>query len=139
MLIIIQFMTVIFNILPVSYAQMIISPSPDKLLNLCRGEEVSITCETRGSSFLAWTSYEYIGLGGIWLVFYNTINYVGDTLHSPVNLNTSATLVNKTVENGVPVLVSTLHIRALSGFLNSSVICLNDTDGGANTRIQVVN
>ena len=52
------------------------------------------TCETRGSTVLAWTSDEYIEAGGN---EFATFNNVGDTHTSPVNHNTVA-LINKTSE-----------------------------------------
>ena len=51
------------------YTQRIISPQPSELQNLCPGEEVNITCETRGSPILAWTSDEYIEQSGSYLEF----------------------------------------------------------------------
>ena len=86
---------------------------------VCPGVIVTFTCETRGSSALAWASDEYIASDGSRLEF-ATFNSIGDRRTSPVNLNTVATLVNKT--DGI--LVSELHIKALSQFLNSSVACI---------------
>ena len=105
---------------------------------LCPGEIVIFTCETRGSTILAWTSDEYIEPGGTRLEL-ATFNDVGDTRTSPVNLNTVATLISETRESGIDVLVSTLRIRALSEFLDSSVTCIH-VDGGTmnTTRIQVL-
>ena len=97
---------------------------------------MTFTCETRGSPILAWTSDEYIERGGTQLEF-ATFNDVNDTRISPVNSKTIATLIANFEENGVRVLRSTLRIRALSGFLNSSVNCLGD--GTMNTsRILVI-
>ena len=93
---------------------------------------MTFTCETRGSPILAWTSNEYIERGGTQLEF-ATFNDVGDTRISPVNPNTIATLIAKFYENGIGVLRSTLRIRALSEFLNSSVNCLHIVDGTMNT------
>ena len=107
---------------------------------LCPGEIVIFTCETRGSTILAWTSDEYIESGGTRLVL-ATFNDIGDTSRSPVtvNSNTIATLINKTRENGVDVLVSTLRIRAVSEFLDSSVTCIHVDGGTTNTaRVQVL-
>ena len=105
---------------------------------LCPGQVVIFTCETRGSPILAWTSEEYIEQGGTQLEF-ATFNAVNFTRVSPVNPNTIATLIENRNESGVRVLVSTLHIRTLSGFLDSSVTCMHIGDGTTNTsRVQVV-
>ena len=89
---------------------------------LCPGDIATFTCETRGSYILVWSSDEYIGSSGTQLEFL-TIDIVGRVLVSPINPNTFATLISNTIEDGVRVLVSTLRIRALSQFLNSSVTC----------------
>ena len=105
---------------------------------LCPGEIVIFTCETRGSTILAWTSDEYIEPGGTRLEL-ATFNDVGDIRTSPVNSNTVATLIDETNENGVDILVSTLRIKAVSEFLDSSVTCIH-VDGGTmnTTRVQVL-
>ena len=114
------------------YTQRIISPQPSELQNLCPGEEVNITCETRGSPILAWTSDEYIEQSGSYLEF-TPFNNVGETRVSPVNPNTVATLINKTVEDGVQVLVPQLRITAQSQFMNPSVTCIDVGWGSQNT------
>ena len=117
-------------------AQRIISPQPGEFQNLCPGEEVNITCETRGSLLIAWASEEYIGTA-IWLEF-TTFNSIGDTV-TLMNPNTVATLINKTVEEGIEVLVSQLRITTLSQFMNSSVTCINVRIGTRNsTRLHVL-
>ena len=82
------------------YTQTIISPQPSELQNLCLGEEVNITRETRGSAVLAWASEKYIEAGAAQLEFLITDN-IGVTRASPVNPNTVATLIKNTNENGV--------------------------------------
>ena len=114
------------------YTQRIISPQPSELQNLCPGEEVTITCKTRGSALLAWASEEYIGARGTRLEF-ATFNNIGDIRTSHMNPNTVATLINKTVEDGVQVLVSQLRITAQSQFMNPSVTCTNGRFGTQNT------
>ena len=120
------------------YTQRIISPQPGELQKFCPGEEVNITCETRGSSIIAWASNEYIEQGGTRLEF-AVFNNVGDTHVSPVNPNTIATLIKNTNKDGVSVLVSQLCVRVLSQFLNSSVTCINVSFGTQNTtRLHVL-
>ena len=103
-------------------------------MHLCPGDIVTFNCETRGSTILAWTSDEYIETGGTRLAF-GTFNSVGTEEISPLNPNTVATLISNTIEDGVPVLVSTLRIRALSQFLNSSVTCIHIGSGTTNTTM----
>ena len=118
--------------------QIIMRPQLKLLQDQCPGEIISITCETRGSPILAWTSDEYIEQGGTQLAF-GTFNAVNFTRVSPVNPNTIATLIENTVENGVSVLVSTLRIKALSAFLSSSVNCIHSGNGNTNSsRVQVI-
>ena len=120
------------------YTQRIISPQPSELQNLCLGEEVTITCETRGSIVLAWASEEYIGARGIQLEF-DTFSSIGDMRTSHMNPNTVATFINKTVEDGVRVLVSQFRITAQSQFMNPSVTCINVQFGTQNTtRLHVL-
>ena len=85
-------------------AQRIISPHLSELQNLCPGDEVTITCETRGSSVIAWSSDEYIGTNSQLEI--RIIDNIGDRCTSSVNPNTIATLINNTVEDGELVLVS---------------------------------
>ena len=120
------------------YTQRIVSPQPSELQNLCPGEEVTITCETRGSIVISWVIEEYIGARGTRLDF-AIFNDIGDTRASHMNPNTVATLINKTVEDGVQVLVSQLHITAQSQFMNPSVTCINGRFGTQNTtRLRVL-
>ena len=115
--------------------QRIISPQlhVSELQNVCPGEEVTFTCETRGSPVITWSSDEYIGIRGTQLQF-TIIDSVGTTRTSDhVNPNTVATLINVTNENGDDVLVSQLRIVALSGFLTSSVACIDGSSGAINT------
>lgn len=101
---------------------------------LCPGEVVVLTCRTRGSSALAWTSDEYIEPGGTRIEF-GTFNDIGQTKRSPINPNTVATLTRKTSEDGMDVLVSELRIITRSQFLNSSVTCIHVRNGTMSTRI----
>ena len=117
---------------PAGFTQMamIIKPQQDALEDLCPGEEVVITCETRGSPIIAWTSEEYIERGGTRLVF-GTFNGVGDMDTSPVNPNTVATLIRKANESNVQVLQSKLSIIVS---VNSNVTCMGN---GASTFIRI--
>jgi hypothetical protein len=99
-------------------SQRIISTQPAELHNLCPGQEVTITCETRGSQIIAWTSDEYIGRQGVQLEFLS-IDPVGVTRRTS---SAVASLINNTNDNGVTVLVSQLRII---GALSSSVACIN--------------
>ena len=119
------------------YTQRIVSPQPSELQNLCPGEEVTITCEIRGSPVLAWASEEYIGARGTRLEF-AAFDSIGDTRTSHMNPNTVATLINKTVEDGVQVLVSQLRITAQSQFMNPSVTCTNGRFGTNTTRLHIL-
>ena len=104
---------------------MITTTVTPKISNACPGEEVYITCVTRNSLLLLWTSDEYIGPGGIELEF-AIFNDIGDTVVSPINPNTVATLINNTNEDGMMVLVSQLRIVTSVNFSTSSVSCVNE-------------
>ena len=119
---------IITAITNVCVSQEITSPPLDSLRKLCPGDVVNITCVTRTSSILAWTSDEYIEKGGTQLVF-ATFNNVGDRKSSPINNNTFATLTAKFYEGTVPVLESQLHIIVSSTTTSSTVTCLHITYG----------
>jgi hypothetical protein len=113
----------------------IVKPQQDTLEGLCPGEEVLITCETRGSEIIAWTSEEYIERGGTQLEF-ATFNNVGDIRISPVNPNTVANLTKNNIDNDVQVLWSQLHIRAS---VDSTVTCIQVGNGmSTSIRIQIL-
>jgi hypothetical protein len=103
-------------------SQRIISTQPAELHNLCPGQVVTITCETRGSQIIAWSSDEYIGRSGAQLQLSST-DPVGVTRRTS---STVAALINNTNDNGVTVLVSQLRII---GSLSSSVACINADNG----------
>jgi hypothetical protein len=102
-------------------SQRIISTQPAELYNLCPGQEVTITCEIRGSPIIAWSSDEYIGRGA--QLHFISIDPVG--VIRRIN-STVATLINSTNDNGVTILVSQLRII---GSLSSSVACMNHVNG----------
>ena len=103
---------------------------------VCPGQEITFNCETRGSQFVAWTSNEYIESDGTRLDFAQ-FNTVGQTKTSPINPNTIATLINKTNETGVDLLVSQLRIIILQQFDTLSVSCSRDngTERTINLRL----
>lgn len=115
------------------FTQRIISPEPGTLRNLCPGEEVNITCETRGSPIIAWTSDVYIETGGTQLEF-ASFSSIGDTSVSPVNPNTIAILVNNTIEGGMQVLVSQLRIIVSD---DSGIIRCINVGGGTSTAVSI--
>lgn len=117
-------LTLCFNNIVIS--QRIISTQPNELHNLCPGQEVTITCETRGSETIAWSSDEYIGRAAH--LEFSSSEIVGVTKRA-WSSNIVATLANNTNENGVTVLVSQLHIIALPGALTSSVTCIHIANG----------
>ena len=120
---------------PVCFAQMIIKPQQQHALEgLCPGEEVVITCETRGSLIIAWASEEYIGYS-LRLAF-TSVHLVGDTRISPMNPNTVATLIKSEMDGNVQVLQSKLRIIAS---INSTVMCINvANDRPTSRRIQIL-
>ena len=119
---------------PAGFTQMIISPQQDALEDLCPGEEANIICETRGSSIIAWTSEEYIERGGTQLEF-ATFNRVGETRVSPVNPNTVATLIEKSVDSNGNMQVLQSQLRIIAS-VDSTVTCIN-VDNGMSTSIRI--
>ena len=119
----------------VCVSQVITSPPLETLRKLCPGDVVNITCVTRGSSVIAWSSDEYIEEGGTQLAF-ATFNHVGDTQRSPITDSTLATLTSKVYEGTVPVLESRLHIIVSSTRSVSTVTCIH-VSGGTSTAISI--
>ena len=117
--------------------QMIINSTLSEGELPCPGQEVNFTCETRGSRSIAWTSEEYIEQGGNPLIL-ATFNAVGFTRTSPINNHTVATLINNTIEDGVPVLVTTLRIIVSSQFITFSVSCSRDNGTKTTVRLQLL-
>ena len=110
-------------IFPTTYSQRVtVIPSVDE--PLCPGVGVTFTCETRGSPIIAWTSDQYIEVGGTQLEF-GAIASVGDVVRSPVYSDTVATLTVNGMIDGEQVLESTLHIVTSSQFPTSSVTCIH--------------
>ena len=117
---------------------LITSVVPNQSL-FCPREEVNITCVTRGSPTLTWTSNEYNKDGGNSLTL-ASFNQLGYSVRSPVNSDTIATLINKSnnTENGEQVLVSQLRIITLANFSISSITCLHDDGSMNSTGVQVL-
>ena len=59
---------------------------------------------------------------------FNTVNMIGDTRKGSVDLNTVATLINKTLDT-TPVLVSQLQNTVSTVSSNQSVICIHNSNG----------
>ena len=111
-----------------SNVQITTSPSPEELKDLCPGNVLTFTCETRDSPIIAWTSDDYIEARGTQLEF-GRIASVGDTLLSPVNPNTSATLTENGVIDGVAILESQLRITLSPEYPSSNVACIHVGNG----------
>ena len=95
----------------------------------CPGQQIIFTCETRGSSIIAWKSEEFIGSGGAQTQFIQTQNNGSERWYG----DTVATLVDNRIEGGIRLLVSTLRITAMSMYPNPSVTCIHTDDGNWNT------
>ena len=92
---------------------------------VCPGQTVTFTCVTRGALFVQWVSEDYIGNGDIQVS--ETIPF-NQRVQRSGNRNVFATLVNRTVEDRILVLVSQLHVIVSSVPLTPSVTCINDFD-----------
>ena len=91
----------------------------------CPGDEVTFTCETRGSSVIAWTSDGYIRDQ----LEFNAGDSFDETRQDSVDANTIATFINNTrEEDGTRVLESQLRIVVSFTSLSSSVTCIHVRD-----------
>ena len=81
---------------------------------------------------LAWSSAEYIGRDN--LLQFTTLNVPGMDVTSMINGNVTATITNNTNINGVPTLVSELHIAADQ---NSTVTCTVPNGGEASKEFYI--
>ena len=97
---------------------------------ICPGQVVSFMCMTRGSPTIAWGSREYIDVGS--QLEFAIFNNLGEKRTSPIYPDTVATLVNKSVEDGVQILTSVLHIIASEQFSAFSISCFHG-NGSRNT------
>ena len=98
----------------------------------CMRNEVTFTCTIRGSQrltmlVLAWSSLEYIGDGRL-LHFFSS-NTPGTNRTSMINGNVTATLTNNTMIDGVPELVSVLHVVGANQ--SSMIKCESVTNGSS--------
>lgn len=90
---------------------------------------LTVTCETRESSTLAWESELFIGQGQTRLEF-RPFHKVGTVLHSGIHqlASVSAILTNNSVSNNVRTLSSQLYVQ-LSSSVQSDflgiVTCVN--------------
>ena len=101
--------------------------------------EVIITCTIKGaqtltSLILVWKSNEYIGEGNV--LRFLSADMAGTNKPSMINGNVTATLRSNTEINGVPVLVSELHI--VGAKQRSMITCESATNGSsASTEISI--
>ena len=94
----------------------------------CTRNEVTFTCTIRGSAslarlVLAWSSDEYINNA----LRFTTADDPGENVTSIVNENVTAVLINNTMIDGVPVLVS--ELRIVNANQNSIITCDSETSG----------
>lgn len=92
------------------------------------GENVTLTCTTKGSSQLSWMNDDYIGSHGEQLNLF----LVNQTKTG--RYNTSAVLIQRYHEDDEPVLVSELHIVLLPQFPSTTVTCLGIGSGNAASK-----
>ena len=123
------------------------SPQLDDRQYYCPAEELIFTCTIRtksnGSGIIGWSSEEYIrpGAGGTLLHCISIKDNPGQRCRGQENLtDTFATPVDRSYEpTGTLVLVSQLHIRASSTYMNATINCTNINSGGsASHRFQVM-
>ena len=101
----------------------------------CSGDQITFECETRGSSIISWASDEYIGRGDTLLQFSSAD--LAMTERCGVN-DTKAILTAKRIENGMQVLVSTLHVTATSMHPTPSVICIHGDESRSKANFSVI-
>ena len=92
------------------------------------GQVVVFTCVTRHSHILQWNSTEYINGNGD-----NNIIQIFDGI-SGTNVSSGdarGILTSVTTENGVPVLISELHITASARYPRATVECNNNGHGSS--------
>jgi hypothetical protein len=102
----------------------------------CLGEEVIFTCTVRDSStfVLAWSSTEYIGLGGS--LQFSTTDGLGEVEMSMIDgsIKATATVTNNTNVNGQLILESMLRITAVEP---SVVTCSGTSGAPADIRFSI--
>ena len=116
-------MSIIFSSVSVVLGEPIINSTPPLDDALCPDQPVSLTCETRGSPTIQWISLQYIDAGGSALDFIAANDGIGAIARSPVNSNSTATLINNTMENGTQILASQLNITTSAEFPTANISC----------------
>lgn len=111
--------------MPRVYSQIMLTSSLVNNAKVCPGDEIIFTCETRGSSILAWSSAQYIGGGGVQFEF-TTDDTPGLVEQSRINADVIATLTSTDAQS--QTISSTLRIVASSDVSAPSVTCLHRTD-----------
>ena len=101
----------------------LIKLTPNKLQSVMVLQNITITCVTRNSSIMAWTSEEYIGEGGRRLEFL-IINEIG-SIHMSVKPNSTAFANLTTLNVNQLMLASQLHITVSRNYPQFNVTCHN--------------
>lgn len=109
-------------------SQVNITHEPAQLYNLCPGEGVVITCETRGSPIIAWT------INNVEQIEFGSFSHVGSVIQSSKDTATTASLTKNEIQNGIVVLESQLFTSVRSSSQNSSVTCIHVGSGATITR-----
>ena len=95
--------------------------------NVMVGQQLIITCATTESASMAWSSEEYIGIGGVQLEYDTMNNAVGRIQVSGV---TPTTFANLTMVNPSAFeLESQLHMTVLDNITPFTVTCHNSGNG----------
>ena len=115
-----------------------ISDNPRIGQSLCPGDEVILTCTTRGSSLIGWRSLDYVSRVISNQLEFSEVNSQGAMRRSLVYNSTVATLTSNSVENGVRVLVSELRIIIRPDVTSSSVICVHDNTNENTITLQLL-
>ena len=127
----IKFCLYVFPTLLSDLPDPIVSCSIPQNGSACPDEDLIFTCVASDSTILAWKSDEYIGTGGVQILFSDR-DSPGTVRRSPQNTNTVAMLLNKTYERGVPTLQCQLNITVSPAIIQEyhhSVICINEALG----------
>ena len=104
-------------------AQNITSTTLHDGLVACANTDVTFTCETRGSSAIAWRSEQFIGVGSTAQLIFSDVDNPGSLQMAST---TVAMLTKNQLVNGVRLLESTLRIRVPASLTTSpSVTCVH--------------
>ena len=122
------FIIIVTSSAPVS-SQMITTNVSDGVA-VCPGEAVTLTCTTRNSVILIWTSNEYIGDQ----IRFTLASRLNETVTDSTYNRTTAALISDTDdEGGVRVFVSQLHIIVSPVSLNPIITCRDGSNDRSNT------